>query len=135
VKMMENLRVVVTKTGGPEVLQLVKEPIPEPAPNEVRIAKIGQPIRGRLDTFGRFGLIMALSKLRGGQATFYGIMFMKKAHPDWFNADLAELFNLYLQGKIDPIVAKVLPLAEASQALAMLESRQVSGKIVLDCTA
>ena len=34
---MNNHRVVVTRHGGPEVLQMVAEPLPEPQAGEVRV--------------------------------------------------------------------------------------------------
>lgn len=92
-------------------------------------ASMGQPIRGRLDSFGRLGWMLLTRGRR--RVRFYGIMRMKAAHPEWFRADLAELFRLYQQGRIDPLVAAQLPLSETPQAIAMLESRAVSGKIVL----
>lgn len=92
-------------------------------------SQIGKPIMGRIDTFGR--LIGMMLKPDGRSATFYGIKINKDAHPDWFKTDLNELFQLLLQGKIDPIVSAVLPLEEAPNALAMLEQRQVTGKVVL----
>ncbi len=33
-------RVVYTETGGPEVLQLIEEPVPEPGPGEVRVRMV-----------------------------------------------------------------------------------------------
>ena len=34
---MSNTRVIISAYGGPEVLKLIEEPIPDPAPNQVRI--------------------------------------------------------------------------------------------------
>ena len=34
---MKNMRIVVTRYGGPETLELIEEDIPEPAPGEVRV--------------------------------------------------------------------------------------------------
>jgi NADPH2:quinone reductase len=92
-------------------------------------SKMNSPFWGRLDTFTRFGLMKLFP--RGREATFYGIMFVKAAHPDWFKEDLTHLFNLLEQGKIDPIVNSVFPLEQARQAHELMESRQVMGKIVL----
>ena len=92
-------------------------------------SKMGKPIIGRIDTFARLVLMMLFPQ--GKKASFYGIMFVKAAHPDWFKQDLAKLFNLLRQDKIDPLVSAVLPLEEAPKALEMIEKRQVRGKIVL----
>ncbi|MBC8161068.1 MAG: zinc-binding dehydrogenase [Roseiflexaceae bacterium] len=91
-------------------------------------AKVGQRF-GRVDTFARLGWMFIA---RGGRkVAFYGIMFMKKDHADWFRADLQELLRLYQSGQIDPAVSAVLPLQQAREALALLETRKVSGKVVL----
>jgi NADPH:quinone reductase-like Zn-dependent oxidoreductase len=59
-------------------------------------AKMGQPIRGRIDTFARMGWMFLTRGRR--RVSFYGIMFMKAAHPEWFHADLVALFQLYQHG-------------------------------------
>lgn len=41
-----NHRVVVTRHGGPEVLQLVEEPVPEPQPGEARVKVLAAGISG-----------------------------------------------------------------------------------------
>jgi NADPH:quinone reductase-like Zn-dependent oxidoreductase len=92
-------------------------------------AKMGQPIRGRLDTFARFGWMKLWS--RGRKATFYGIMFMKRSHPEWFKTDLRQIFELFVAGKLDPVVAATFSLEEAAKALELLEKRLVTGKVVL----
>lgn len=92
-------------------------------------SKMGAPWLGRLDTFARLGWMMAVPD--GRSARFYGIMFMKRSHPDWFWEDLRTLFRLHAEGAIDPIVAARLPLAEARKAHEMIESGTVQGKLVL----
>lgn len=47
-------------------------------------------------------------------------------------AELAQIVSLVSQGKLAPIVDKVLPLSEGKQAQALLEARQLFGKIVLE---
>jgi NADPH:quinone reductase-like Zn-dependent oxidoreductase len=92
-------------------------------------SKMGSPWRGRIDTFARLAWMMLLPD--GRSASFYGIMFMKRSHPDWFWEDLATLFRLHSEGAIDPIVAGRLPLTEARKAHEMIESGAVQGKLVL----
>ncbi len=92
-------------------------------------SKMGQRFIGRVDTFARLALMMLIPNNRS--AAFYGIMFVKAAHPDWFKEDLEALLGLLMQGKIDPLVSAVLPLKEAPKAIEMLEKRQVNGKIIL----
>jgi NADPH:quinone reductase-like Zn-dependent oxidoreductase len=45
--------------------------------------------------------------------------------------DWAALFKLLEQGKIQPVIERTFPLAEAAQAHALLESGQVTGNVVL----
>jgi NADPH:quinone reductase-like Zn-dependent oxidoreductase len=56
-----NTRVIVSRFGGPEVLQIVEEPIPEPAANEVRLRILVTGVSGA-DVAQRIGLYPALSK-------------------------------------------------------------------------
>lgn len=44
----------------------------------------------------------------------------------------AEVFRLYLAGKLRPAIMARLPLERASEALAMIRDRKVTGKIVLE---
>ena len=47
--------------------------------------------------------------------------------------EFARILALAASGRLRPVVDHVLPLAEAGQAHTLLETRQVFGKIVLDC--
>jgi NADPH:quinone reductase-like Zn-dependent oxidoreductase len=60
-----------------------------------------------------------------------GIGGYKERHPDWFRADLTQLFNLLAEKKIQPVVAARLPLEEVRRAHELLEQRRVQGKLVL----
>ncbi|MBV7339416.1 medium chain dehydrogenase/reductase family protein [Chloroflexi bacterium TSY] len=62
---------------------------------------------------------------------FYSIGSWRKKHADWFHEDLTKLFALLAQGTISPIVAKRMPLLEASHAHELIEQANVQGKIVL----
>mgnify|MGYP000854010509 CR=1 FL=1 len=52
--------------------------------------------------------------------------------PEIFRAGFAELATWWEAGKLKPHVSKIFPLAEVPQALAMLESRQSTGRLVID---
>jgi NADPH2:quinone reductase len=52
-------------------------------------------------------------------------------HPDWYQATLAELLGLLAAGRIDPVVAERIPLAEAARAHQLLERGGYAGKVVL----
>lgn len=51
--------------------------------------------------------------------------------PDGFREDFRVLLDLLRQGKIHPVVAERLPLADARRAHEMLESSAATGKLVL----
>ncbi len=49
----------------------------------------------------------------------------------WTRKELLELLGLVAEGRLTPVVDRVVPLAEAPTALRLLESRQVFGKIAI----
>jgi NADPH:quinone reductase-like Zn-dependent oxidoreductase len=53
----------------------------------------------------------------------------------WYRETLAELLGLLAAGKIKPVVAERIPLAEAARAHEMLERGGYSGKVVLVTSA
>lgn len=55
----------------------------------------------------------------------------RERQPEKVHAVQQELFRLYEQGAIKPLIAGVLPLARAGEALTKLASGQVTGKYVL----
>ncbi len=71
--------------------------------------------------------------LPNGHATafFYSIGAMRRKHPDWFREDLATLFGMVAEGRFDPVVAEVLPLAKVREAHQRVEAGTVAGKLVL----
>jgi len=52
--------------------------------------------------------------------------------PEIFRDGFAELARWWAEGKLKPHVSQVFPLAQAPRALAMLESRQSTGRLVID---
>jgi NADPH:quinone reductase len=70
--------------------------------------------------------------LPNGHATaFYSIGAMRRKHPEWFREDLATLFGMLVEGRIDPVVAEVLPLEDVRRAHERVEAGEVMGKLVL----
>lgn len=63
----------------------------------------------------------------------YSIQWLKRFRPAWFRQDLTTLLDLLRQGKIKPLIAQCLPLAEARRAHELLAKGGVIGKIVLVC--
>jgi alcohol dehydrogenase len=49
----------------------------------------------------------------------------------FYDEDLAALMQLIAQGKIKPVVDKVLPLGEAREGLRLIQDRKVFGKVVV----
>jgi len=52
-------------------------------------------------------------------------------YPEWFGEDLHRLIGLLREGRIHPVVAERLPLAEARRAHELLEKAASIGKLVL----
>lgn len=76
--------------------------------------------------------VLAL-KLRpdGKHVAVYSIPTAKKKNPAAFRQDVQTLLGLLQDGKITPQIAMVLPLRDARHAHELLETRQVTGKIIL----
>jgi len=82
-----------------------------------------------------FGLFIAGGWLLPGRKRVvpYSIQTLKRLKPEFFRQDLIALFDLLQQRKINPLIARRLPLAEARHAHELLEKGGVIGKIVLVC--
>ncbi len=75
-----------------------------------------------------------LNYLPGGRTVrWYEVFDENREHPDWYRHDLAMLIELLEAGKIRPVIAERMPLAEAARAHELIEGAAVSGKIVLMC--
>lgn len=77
-------------------------------------------------------LRVLLLKLRldGRRVTIYTIT--DKANKVSVQADLARMVQWLSEGKISPVIAKVLPLSQAAEAQRLLEQTRPVGKIVLE---
>lgn len=89
----------------------------------------GSPLPKIMAQFVKMGIWQALPN--GKTAKFYSVQGVKKKHPEWIREDLAKMVNLLAQGKIKPIIAARIPLAEANRAHEMIESGKALGKLVL----
>ncbi len=58
-----------------------------------------------------------------------------KAHNDWYRETLTELLDSLAAGRIKPVVAERIPLAEAARAHELLERSGHAGKVVLVTSA
>jgi len=72
-----------------------------------------------------------LTLLKGSQivGVFWGASVFRD--PKGHAANVAELFQLYEQGKIKPRISATFPLAQAAEALQMMDARKVMGKVVV----
>lgn len=87
---------------------------------------------------GLFAVLAAIARLylwgwmRGGKRTrFYSVNAMRARHPEWFKQDLAYLFELLRQRRIEPKIAQRITLEEVADAHRRLEAGGLEGKLVL----
>jgi NADPH:quinone reductase-like Zn-dependent oxidoreductase len=70
--------------------------------------------------------------LPNGHATaFYSIGAMRRKHPEWFRENVAHLFSMLAEGRIDPVVTEILPFEDVRRAHERIEAGKVAGKLVL----
>lgn len=76
-------------------------------------------------------LPLNLALLKGCQivGVFWGDAVRRD--PEGHARNVAELFDLYAQGKIKPRISASLPLERAAEALTLIEERRVMGKVVV----
>ncbi len=86
---------------------------------------------GRLELLRTFLLVALYKLLPGRRAALFGIGSTRGSDPATIREDLARLLALLAEGKIEPVVAARLPLAEAARAHAMVERAEAAGKVVL----
>ncbi len=55
-----------------------------------------------------------------------------KEAPDRYAEEVAQLTDMYRDGKLRPYVSERYPLAEAGTALNVLETRRARGKVLID---
>jgi len=98
-----------------------------------RLASGREGRRRRFRPIAVFGLYIAGSWLLPGRRRVvpYSIQWLKRLRPAFFREDLIALLELLRQRKIQPLIARRFPLAEARQAQELLGAGGVTGKIVL----
>jgi NADPH:quinone reductase-like Zn-dependent oxidoreductase len=88
--------------------------------------------RGWLVWYACTALVGTAGALRPGRRVLaYRIAKLRERHPDWFAEDLAQLVELLRDGKVHPVVAGRLPLAEARRAHELLDRSAAAGRLVL----
>lgn len=89
--------------------------------------------RHRFRGIAIFGLFIAGGWILPGRRRVvpYSIQWLKRLRSEWFRQDLAALFGLLRERKIEPLIARRFSLAEAREAHEWLGSGGVTGKVVL----
>ena len=89
--------------------------------------------RHRFRAIAIFGLYIAGGWILPGRKRVvpYSIQWLKRLKPALFRQDLMTLFELLEQKRIQPLIARRLPLAGARDAHELLGKGSVTGKIVL----
>jgi NADPH:quinone reductase-like Zn-dependent oxidoreductase len=65
------------------------------------------------------------------RVAFYDLRPTRKRHPDWYADDLRALFDLLAAGKLRPVIAGRVPLADIVSAHERVERAEVEGRLVL----
>jgi NADPH:quinone reductase len=86
---------------------------------------------GILSKVAMFSNLFVGARLRGRRGDFYGISALYKKDPRPLREDLPKIFALLAEKKIDPLVSRTFALLEARQAIELVASGSVEGKIVL----
>jgi NADPH:quinone reductase len=87
---------------------------------------------GILSKLGMFANLFVGARLRGRRGTFYGITALYRKDPKPLREDLPEIFALLAEKKINPLVSRTFALLEAREAIELLATGSVEGKIVLE---
>ncbi|MFJ8920208.1 NADPH2:quinone reductase [Streptomyces sp. LamerLS-316] len=99
-------------------------------------ASKGDKGNSQLPVLKLFGQLAAWNNLPNGKsAHFYNLWAGKRlCRASWqrrMNEDLAQVLQLVADGTVVPQIAARIPLTEAASALALAESRTVTGKVVI----
>ena len=86
---------------------------------------------GMLPKVAMFWNLFVGARLRGRRGNFYGISALYRKDPRPLREDLPRLFALLAERKIDPLITCTFPLLQAREAIELLASGKVAGKIVL----
>lgn len=88
--------------------------------------------QGMVATLAKIARMYLWGWMPGGKRTrFYSINVMRAQHPEWFKQDLAYLFELLKEGRIQPRVAERITFDQVGEAHRRLETGGLEGKLVL----
>ena len=118
----------VGQNGADIVYDIVGGDYSEPALRSIawegRFLVIGFPAG-----IAKMPLNLTLLKSCDIRGVFWGAFTARE--PEKNAANIAELFDLWQQGKIAPLISETYPLDRAHEAIAKLESREAIGKLVV----
>jgi len=77
------------------------------------------------------GIVLPKLRADGRRTVFYNAWSLEKKHPSAYREDLATVLELLAGGRIEPLLATTVPLAEAARAQQRLQDSQVTGTLVL----
>jgi len=86
---------------------------------------------GILPKIAMFFNLFVGARLRGRRGDFYGISALYRKDPKPLREDLPKIFALLAEKKIDPLVTRTFALLEARQAIELVATGSIEGKIVL----
>ena len=95
---------------------------------------VGFGFMGAAGTFSKLAMFSNLfvgARLRDRRGAFYGITALYRKDPEPLREDLPKIFALLAEKKIDPLVTHTFKRLESRQALELLATGSVEGKIVL----
>jgi NADPH:quinone reductase-like Zn-dependent oxidoreductase len=88
-------------------------------------------VSGKLATMAMFANLFVGSRLRGRRGAFYGITLLYRKDPQPLREDLPKIFALIAEQRIAPLISTTFPFLAAQQALELIATGSVEGKIVL----
>jgi len=124
----QDIRTEVLKLTGGKGVDVLYDNIANPKVLPQAFMALG--FQGRLVTAGAHGgpnVTINFAHLYHNQITIIG-------RPGHKASDLPKCFAAAVEGKIRPQIEKVMPLSRAAEAHRLMESGEVTGKIVLDPT-
>lgn len=88
-------------------------------------------VRGKLRLVGQSIAFVVRSALRRQRRSFYSIAALRSKEPKWFRDDLAALFELATDGKLQPVIGHRTTLDNLAEAHRLVDAAAVEGKIVM----
>lgn len=86
---------------------------------------------GILSKLATFSNLFIGARLRGRRGDFFGITPRYRKDPKQLREDLPKIFALLAEKKINPLITHTFALLEARQAIELLATGSVEGKLVL----